>query len=285
LASDTATRSFHRHTKLLRHIICVHLQAVMARQVRRFWKDLHAASQVSTTIVIELLERSANGMKGLEQPECNDAQGTGAKRTKAVGAPTAGGTPAARAAQQSPAGAIATGSGKLKQQRQQQLAAAAPQPQRKRQKQSASKAAAPRQPVATAEPASSDDDVELSDVELSDDSGEEALDVVPERQPVAAAPAANGATAKAAKRKRKAAAVPDGVADADADVDAAAPNALAAAGLETVPLSALRAANAANSAGAGAAAGGEAPFRNKEKVLLLTSRGIPPRCVCNRQAL
>lgn len=259
----------------------------MARQVhtlRLSWKDLHAASQVSTAIVIELLERSANRIKGLEQPECDDAQGKGAKRTKAVGAPAAGGTPAARAAQQSPAGAIATGSGK-KQQRQQQLAAAAPQPQRKRQKQSASKAAAPRQPVATAEPASSDDDVELSDVELSDGSGEEALDVVPERKPMAAAPAANGATAKAAKRKRKAAAVTDGVADADADADAAAPNALAAAGLETVPSSALRAANAADSAGAGGAAGGEAPFRNKEKVLMLTSRGIPPRCVCNRQGL
>lgn len=45
-------------------------------------------------------------------------------------------------------------------------------------------------------------------------------------------------------------------------------------GLETVPVAQLRAAEGAGALGGGA--GGR--WRNKEKVLMLTSRGIPPRC-------
>ena len=49
----------------------------------------------------------------------------------------------------------------------------------------------------------------------------------------------------------------------------------ALAGLETIPVAQLRAAEG------GAALGGrpEGRWRNKEKVLMLTSRGIPPRCL------
>mmetsp|Transcript_9452 Transcript_9452/g.28447 ORF Transcript_9452/g.28447 Transcript_9452/m.28447 type:complete len:447 (+) Transcript_9452:201-1541(+) len=47
----------------------------------------------------------------------------------------------------------------------------------------------------------------------------------------------------------------------------------ALAGLETIPVAQLRAAEAEGVAGSG----GEQRWRNKEKVLMLTSRGIPPR--------
>ena len=88
----------------------------------------------------------------------------------------------------------------------------------------------------------------------------------------------NGAVAakrgKATKRKHSrpeaaapGAAQPDGAA-------AAVQSSLDAAGVEVVPVAELRASEAA---GASGAAPGEAPFRNREKVLMLTSRGIPPR--------
>lgn len=88
----------------------------------------------------------------------------------------------------------------------------------------------------------------------------------------AAAATGNGAVTvkadKTAKRKRKEADV------ATVAVDpAAVQSSLEAAGLETLPVAQLRASEAATNG----ATDGEAPFRNKEKVLMLTSRGIPPR--------
>ena len=86
-----------------------------------------------------------------------------------------------------------------------------------------------------------------------------------------AVPAKRG---KATKRKhgRPEAAAP-GAARPDGAAAAVQSN-LEAAGVEVVPVAELRASEAA---GANGAAPGEPPFRNKEKVLMLTSRGIPPR--------
>jgi hypothetical protein len=87
----------------------------------------------------------------------------------------------------------------------------------------------------------------------------------------------NGAVAakcgKATKRKhgRPEAAAPGA---AKPDGAAAVQSSLEAAEVEVVPVAELRASEAA---GANGAAPGEPPFRNKEKVLMLTSRGIPPR--------
>lgn len=87
----------------------------------------------------------------------------------------------------------------------------------------------------------------------------------------------NGTTAakhgKATKRKhsRPEAAAPGA---AETDGAAAVQSSLEAAGVEVVPVTELRASEAA---GANGAAPGEPPFRNREKVLMLTSRGIPPR--------
>jgi hypothetical protein len=89
---------------------------------------------------------------------------------------------------------------------------------------------------------------------------------------------ANGAVAakvgKATKRKhsRPEAAAP-GAAEPDGAA-AAVQSSLEAAGVEVVPVAELRASAAADANGA---APGEPPFRNREKVLMLTSRGIPPR--------
>lgn len=93
-----------------------------------------------------------------------------------------------------------------------------------------------------------------------------------EQSPAAAAGRGGPVPAKPGKanRKRK---VADGAA-----AKAAVQSSLEAAGLELVPVDDLRASEAAGANGAnGATARGEAPFRNREKVLMLTSRGIPPR--------
>lgn len=94
------------------------------------------------------------------------------------------------------------------------------------------------------------------------------------RSSSAAAEATSNGTTAATKRKhsRPEAAAPDA---AEPDGAAAAvQSSLEAAGVEVVPVAELRASAAA---GANGAAPGETPFRNREKVLMLTSRGIPPR--------
>ena len=91
----------------------------------------------------------------------------------------------------------------------------------------------------------------------------------------AAAPADGGAARgkKAAKRAHNSA---GGGTEVEAAPDAAAASLPSKGGrkLEKIPVAALRAAEGANGA---TDTDGVLRFRNKEKVLMLTSRGIPPR--------